>query len=126
MKDGPVSEKRTIFYNRQKPCPQCVRYSETLLYTKTLKHLNCVNGQFHDQSIIKQAYLESRGNYDRDSRRIGNKNEHPRYSGIYPSNVSKPHKHLTLPLPGCCREQHNTNRKISQSLKNSKQSLLLE
>ena len=27
-----VSKKRTILYNRQKPCPQRVRYSETLLY----------------------------------------------------------------------------------------------
>ena len=27
-----VSEKRTILYNEQKPCPQRVRYSETPLY----------------------------------------------------------------------------------------------
>ena len=31
--------------------------------------------------------------------------------GIYSSNVSKPQKHLTSPLPACCREQNDTNRK---------------
>ena len=30
---------------------------------------------------------------------------------IYSSNVSKPQKHLTSPLPACCREQNDTNRK---------------
>ena len=30
---------------------------------------------------------------------------------IYSSNVSKPQKHPTSPLPACCREQNDTNRK---------------
>ena len=57
------------------------------------------------------AYLAARGNHGRDSKPMGNPNGHPRSNGIYSSNVSKPQKHLTSPLPACCREQNDTNRK---------------
>ena len=57
------------------------------------------------------AYLAARGNHGRDSRPMGYLNGHPRPNGIYTSNESKPQKHLTSPLPACCREQNDTNCK---------------
>ena len=58
-----------------------------------------------------QAYLAARGNHGRDSRPMGNRYGPPRPNYIYSSNVSKPQKHLTLPLLAYCREQNDTNRK---------------
>ena len=43
--------------------------------------------------------LPAKGNHGRDSRPMGNPNEHPKPNGIYSFNVSKPQKHLTSPLP---------------------------
>ena len=57
------------------------------------------------------AYLAARRNHGRHTRPIGNPNGHPRPNGIYSSNVSKSQKYLTSPLPACCREQNDTNRR---------------
>ena len=45
-KNGPVSEKRTILYNGQKPCPQRVHYSETPLYNNHDTSKGCSEFEF--------------------------------------------------------------------------------
>ena len=89
----------------------------------TFKHRNCTNGQVlrsgsklieaGDYTSIKQGrpVWQPEGimvvTIDLWETRMDPKAQ----CGIYSSNVSKPQKHLTSPLPACCREQNDTNRK---------------